>query len=247
MRTRGKSMIAATGLLLMLVALGGCGSSSDEQSLPTASIPASDKSDELDSSSPGVTNAPELKSAATPPKPQRDLHPEVQIKTNLGQIRLQLDAKKAPQTVENFLENYVDRDHYQGTVFHYVESEFIVIAGGYTADLKPKNTRAPIRNESRGAAKNVRGTVAMARDPQYADSATSHFFFNLVDNPSLDYQESDEEVNEGYCVFGKIIDGMDVVTRIAAAKVHDVEGFPNVPVEPVVIESISRVKSTQIR
>jgi len=166
--------------------------------------------------------------------------PEVVIKTSLGEIRLQLDAEKAPVTVDNFLANYVNRGFYDDTAVHYVAKDSMVLAGGYTADLEPKETRAYIRSEADNGLKNLRGTIAMVRDPEHIDSATSQFFVNLVDNPSLDHKDTESAENYGYCVFGKVIEGMDVVDRIAGVEVADKGDFPNTPVQPVVIESIQR-------
>ena len=159
----------------------------------------------------------------------------------------------------NFLENYVARTFYDETIVHHVEPDFMIAAGGYGADLEPKPTRAWIRNESRGGLSNRRGTVAMAHLPGYPHSATSQFFINLSDNPSLDYQRKAEETPDGspddvagdeddkedggagYCVFGEVIEGLDVVDRIAEVEVESSELFPSLPVETVIIRSIRRI------
>jgi len=243
MRTIHTSIISVAVFSACLVCVGGCSSNSGDGNLPTASISSANDTDPVDSSSTEtVTAQPKLSAnAATPKLPRKNLYPEVEIKTSVGRIRLKLNAEKAPRTVENFLANYVDRGFYSGTVVHYVERDYIMIAGGYTADLKPQATRTPIRNEARSAPKNLRGTIAMSRDPDYADSATSQFFINLADNDSLDYQESEEGANNGYCVFGEVIQGMDLIDQFASVQVHDVDEFPNVPVDAIVIESISRL------
>ena len=234
--------------LLLSIAIGGCGSSSSEAP-PEANIPAPGADEIVESD---VT--PQVDSAATlqgtpqetpPPVPKPEPFPEVVIRTSLGQITLQLDAEKAPETVDNFLISYVDQGFYQDTIFHYVEDGFIAIAGGYTADLQAKEARAPIRNEASNGLKNVRGTIAMSRHPDYIDSATSQFYINLADNPSLDLTGTPDPNKPdayGYCVFGKVTAGMDVVDKIAKAKVADSGEFVNVPVQPIVIESIERVK-----
>ena len=237
-----RSVCSTAVLLSCFVCLTGCGSSSGDAP-PTASISTGDDAATVDSSSSDSVSTPASvdKAKAAPKRKTKNLHPEVEIKTNLGKIRLRLDAEKAPQTVENFLVNYVDRGFYEGTVFHYVEQNYLIIAGGYTEDLQPKSTRAPILNEARTADKNLRGTIAMSRDPDYADSATCQFFINLVDNEALDFQKTEDDANNGYCVFGEVIEGMQLVDRMATNKVREFKDFPNVPVEPIVIESVIRL------
>lgn len=164
----------------------------------------------------------------------------VVIETNLGSIEIALDEKRAPRTVRNFL-NYVQRNFYDGTIFHRVKPGFVIQGGGYTPDLRRKPTGPPVVNESNNGLSNKRGTVAMARtsDP---DSATSQFYINLRDNVSLDGRPG----RPGYTVFGKVVSGMDVVDRIAAVRTHTAKtaggmAMRDVPVEPVVIKSV-RVK-----
>lgn len=164
--------------------------------------------------------------------------PEVIIKTTMGDITVRLNAEKSPATVDNFLSNYVDREFYNDTIFHHVDPGY-VMAGGYTADLKAKDVRAPVHNESMNGLKNVRGTVTMSRPPEYIDGATSQFFINVTDAPSLDY-DSDKE-NSGYCVFGNVVKGMEVVDRIAKSKFQSSGDFPQVPVETISIQSVERV------
>jgi len=157
--------------------------------------------------------------------------PQVELKTTMGTIVLELDADRAPETVKNF-QQYVQSGHYNGTVFHRVIPGFMIQGGGFTADLAHKPTRDPIKNEANNGLKNEVGTIAMARtsDP---NSATSQFFINVVDNPPLDYREG----SVGYCVFGKVKSGMDVVNKIAAVATAARPPHQNVPVQPVVIES----------
>ena len=158
--------------------------------------------------------------------------PKVLVKTSLGDITLELNPDKAPKSVENFLA-YVKSGFYNGTVFHRVIAGFMIQGGGFTADLRQKKTRAPIAIESRNGLSNLRGTLAMARtaDP---NSATAQFFINTVDNPRLDYAS---DANPGYAVFGKVVDGMDVVDKIRAVPTGAKAPFANdVPLTPVVIE-----------
>lgn len=164
-------------------------------------------------------------------------NPVVVMKTNLGTIKVELDQEKAPLSVENFLK-YADDKFYDGTVFHRVIDNFMVQGGGMTPDLKEKATRAPIKNEARNGLKNLRGTIAMART-NAPDSATSQFYINVIDNGMLDFPKAG---GEGYSVFGKVVDGMDVVDKIRAVKTGNKGPFQNVPVDPVVIESVRREK-----
>jgi peptidyl-prolyl cis-trans isomerase B (cyclophilin B) len=160
-------------------------------------------------------------------------HPRVRLETNLGAIVLELDAQKAPKTVENFL-TYVRDGFYDGTTFHRVIKGFMIQGGGLTADMQRKPPKAPIKNEADNGLKNKRGTIAMARtgDP---NSATSQFFINTVDNAPLDYKEKSLP-GWGYCVFGKVVEGMDVVDAIEAVKTGSKAGRRNVPTKPVVIK-----------
>jgi len=163
--------------------------------------------------------------------------PRVLFETSEGNITLELNPDKAPQTVANFLA-YVNDGFYNGTVFHRVIDGFMIQGGGMTADLKQKPTRAPIALENRGGLKNERGTIAMARtgDP---NSATAQFFINVVDNGRLDYPNPD---GYGYAVFGKVVDGMSVVDKIKGAPTTSMGGNQNVPVAAVVIRSAKVLK-----
>jgi cyclophilin family peptidyl-prolyl cis-trans isomerase len=171
---------------------------------------------------------------------QFNLHPEVQVKTSAGEFAMQLDAESAPLTVDNFL-NYVEAGYYDGTIFHQTYDNFIVLGGGYDSKFQLKRAHSPVRNEAHNGLKNHRGSVAMARQADAIDSATSQFFVNLADNTSLDFAGS-QPSQYGYCVFGEVTSGMDVVERIAKGEVHNTPELENAPVKPVVIESIRRVK-----
>lgn len=165
-------------------------------------------------------------------------NPVVLMKTSKGDIKIELDAAKAPISSENFLK-YVKDGSYNGTVFHRVIPGFMIQGGGYKADLSEKKTGAPIKNEATNGLKNTRGTLAMARtsDPH---SATAQFFINLVDNAFLDHK--DTASNWGYAVFGKVIEGMDVVDAIAKVPTGNKGMHQNVPTEPVTIESATVVE-----
>ena len=170
-------------------------------------------------------------------------HPVVKIETSQGDITVKLDGEKAMLTVDNFLE-YVDQGHYDETLFHQVNQGVAVLGGVYTKEMTEKPARVPVRNEAHNGLKNTRGTIAMARQPGAVDSATCQFFFNLADNPNLDHKDATPD-GYGYCVFGKVVEGMDVLDKIGNLEVHDVDvkdGPPlqNVPVTPVLIQSIRR-------
>ncbi|MEO6968429.1 MAG: peptidylprolyl isomerase [Rhodanobacteraceae bacterium] len=139
-------------------------------------------------------------------------HPQVKLHTSLGDITIELFPDKAPRTVANFLQ-YVQDGFYDGTVFHRAIPGFLVQGGLYTRQLTPKRTRAPIPDESNNGLSNLRGTIVAARGPD-PDSATAQFFFNIVDNPRLDYVGNQSGMTWGYAVFGKVIAGMDVVDKI---------------------------------
>ena len=177
--------------------------------------------------------------AALGAAPTAALAQKVELDTTAGKIVLQLDAKAAPATVENFVK-YVQSGHYDGTQFHRVIDGFMVQGGGYTEDFSQKPTRPPVRNEAESASKagltNTPGTIAMARtqDPQ---SASSQFFINVNDNKALNFREP-TTAGYGYTVFGKVVEGMDVVTRIAKTPTGRGGPFPtDVPQTRVVIKS----------
>ncbi len=167
-----------------------------------------------------------------------DTHPRVLLDTSMGQIVIELDAAKAPRTVANFLQ-YVRSGFYDGTIFHRVIPGFMIQGGGFTADMQQKKTRGPIVNEAGNGLKNLRGTIAMARTNR-VDSATSQFFINVVDNGFLDHRDNSAR-GFGYCVFGHVVKGMDVVDAIAKVATGTVRGaggmpFANVPKTPVIIK-----------
>ena len=156
---------------------------------------------------------------------------KVRLETSAGAIVVELEAEKAPKTVANFLQ-YVRAGHYNGTVFHRVIEDFMIQGGGYKADLGEKPTRAPIALESATGLSNLRGTLAMARTAN-PDSATSQFFINVVDNLFLDQANSRD--GNGYAVFGKVIEGMDVVDKIKAVPTRESGVYTNLPVTAVTI------------
>ncbi len=164
--------------------------------------------------------------------------PRVAVETSMGRMVIELDPRKAPKTVANFL-TLVDAGHYQGTVFHRVIPGFMIQGGGYTADMVERKIERRVENEADNGLKNLRGTVAMARtsDPH---SAGAQFFINVVDNPFLDHRSKTMD-GWGYCVFGQVVEGLEVADRIAAVKRGRRGMFQDVPLEPVTIEKVSRL------
>ncbi|GGL99217.1 peptidylprolyl isomerase [Pseudomonas asuensis] len=161
-------------------------------------------------------------------------NPHVVLTTNQGEIELELDAQKAPVSVQNFL-SYIDSGFYNGTIFHRVIPGFMIQGGGFTQDMQQKDTQAPIRNEADNDLKNTRGTVSMARTAA-VNSATSQFFVNVADNAFLDHGQRDF----GYAVFGKVTRGMDVVDKIAGVSTVNKGMLQNVPREPILILAAKR-------
>lgn len=164
-------------------------------------------------------------------------NPMVIMSTSLGDIKMELYQDKAPITVQNFL-SYVNDGFFDGTIFHRVIPNFMVQGGGFTQDMQQKPTKAPIKNEADNGLKNDVGTIAMARTG-VVDSATSQFFINQADNDFLNHGSRDF----GYAVFGKVVEGMDVVNKIAGVKTGRLGPFQDVPLEPVLINSVRVVES----
>jgi cyclophilin family peptidyl-prolyl cis-trans isomerase len=166
-------------------------------------------------------------------------NPMVLISTSMGDIKVELDEQKAPVTVKNFL-SYVNDKYYDGTVFHRVIPNFMIQGGGMDKEMKEKTTKAPIKNEAGNGLKNKDGTIAMARTG-VVDSATAQFFINVKDNTFLDHRD-ETPGGYGYAVFGKVVEGMDVVRKIEHVATANKGMHQNVPVEPVVIKSITVIK-----
>jgi cyclophilin family peptidyl-prolyl cis-trans isomerase len=165
-----------------------------------------------------------------------DKNPMVVIETSAGTIKVELFADKAPVTVKNFL-GYVDDKFYDGTIFHRVIPNFMIQGGGFEPGMREKPTKAPIINEASNGVANDRGTIAMART-RVPNSATAQFYINLKDNPGLN--KAHDPAGVGYCVFGKVLEGMDVVDRIAQAQTADRGGHEAVPADDILIKSIRK-------
>jgi peptidyl-prolyl cis-trans isomerase B (cyclophilin B) len=223
-------------VLAGLLAAAGCGKKAGSPEGPAAAI-----------NGPGGGSAGTSGEPASKTQPPL-ANPVVTIRTRLGDIVVELDPQAAPITTDEFL-SYVKKGHYDGTIFHQVIKDQAIVAGQYLSDLTARPGKGPpfTPNEAPKAAKaglrNVRNTIAMMRDPVVTDSADSQFFINVQDNPALDYKGTKPE-EYGYCPFGRVIKGMDVVQRIAQVQVQvkdigkDKPPFEQLPVEPVVITQV---------
>jgi len=240
---------AAMAVLLMFA---GCTKKTDSSPESRAAAITGSAAAPGNDPSPGAQN--KERKAAAPADPD---HPVVEIQTSLGNLVVELDASQAgaPWTVRNFL-RYVDSGHYDQTIFHQVLKDYVIMGGAYTEDLVEKKAHPSIRNEAQKCAlKNLAGTIAMVRKPDAPDSATCQFFINVSDNPNLDYKGPSAD-EYGYCPFGKITSGMDVVKKIAEVEVTDksieVPGqtdkkterveFERLPKQSVVLQSIRRIR-----
>ena len=184
--------------------------------------------------------APALPAPAAPSVPME----RVALETSAGRIVLELDPGKAPLTVANFL-SYVESGHYNGTIFHRVVPNLLVQGGAFTPDLQPKPERAPVPLEVGNGLSNLRGTIAAARRPDTRDSATAQFFINVVDNPQFDPVDPANDIGAGYAVFGRVVEGMDVVDAMRKAETGAQGPFPSrVPNQAIVIERALRLPGT---
>lgn len=246
-----KSVIYVTLILILSLALG-CGDgasrtakkSSDEgKAAPEAAKMEKPEAKMPEAKKPEAKKPEEKKPMAVKPESGKrpdddDPAPKVEMKTSLGTITLELNRSKAPITVKNFLQ-YVEDKHFDGTIFHRVISTFMIQGGGFSADKSRKSVRDPIKLESQNGLSNLRGTIAMARTG-IPDSATAQFFINVVDNGyRLDHIPNQMD---GYAVFGKVTQGMDVVDKIRDTPIAPQGGaFANCPIRNVVIESVRRL------
>ncbi len=243
-RTAGSYLLIAA---ISLFPLTGCGDKGDI--VPDAKIEVEQEQGHDERPSGRIDPIELTADEAGEDSPANAVAPEVIVHTSQGDIRIKLFSEEAPQTVSNFLENYVDRGIYRDTLVHYVEKDYMMIAGGYTSGFEKIPSRAAVVYEGSNGLRNRRGTIAVNRHPDYIHSGTSEFFFNLVDNEFLDdgdavtLSESGEDSPvPGYCVFGEVIEGIDVMDKIGAVNVTDRDGFPKSPADPVTVISIERVR-----
>lgn len=226
--------------LSLLILLGtGCPKKGNDQKAPEeVEVTKSDESKEKEPNATEPKVEEEKETKVDEPESQDTLegeNPVVLMETSMGSIKIELFKKQAPVSVKNFLD-YVNENFYDGTIFHRVIPNFVIQGGGFTEDMTKKATRPPIENEAGNGISNTRGTVAMARTP-YIHSATSQFYINLRDNLALDHKDESSE-NYGYCVFGKVIGGMDVVDSISRVPRDRKGHYTDVPVKPVIIKSV---------
>ncbi|HPD32519.1 MAG TPA: peptidylprolyl isomerase [Phycisphaerae bacterium] len=222
MRTR---ILGLFVLALVMTALPSCNSSADETDSSATAPPDYKPPAKAAEPKPAPKPAP---AAATPAS--RPTNTQVVIETNMGTMVVRLDDQRTPITVANFLQ-YVDDKFYDNTIIHRVERNFVIQGGGFDTTLREKETRPPIINEGKKGRQNTRGTIAMARTSE-PNSATCQFYINLKHNATLD---------GGYCAFGEVIEGMDVVDKIGAVPTENRGGaFTAIPIEQVVIRSIRR-------
>ena len=176
---------------------------------------------------------------------QNKANPVVMMKTTLGDIAIELYPDKAPESAKNFLW-YVDNKFYDGLIFHRVIANFMIQGGGFTKDLAKKEPKPAIKNEADNGLSNTKGTIAMARtgDPH---SASSQFFINVKDNDFLNFKSKTDGKTWGYCVFGKVISGMDTVEKIRQVPTKSVEMYNDVPVEPVIITKAYKMSDDEIK
>jgi cyclophilin family peptidyl-prolyl cis-trans isomerase len=231
------SVLAALGLITL--GAGGCNRpSSPDQTAANDDSATAENTDggDRDDGSPAAADG----KAPKEPHPHGPYYPTIALKTSLGELTIKLDPQAAPRTVNNFL-NYVESGFYNQTIFHQVEKGYIALGGTYTADLAERAGRYPIPNEADNGRKNLRGTVAMARDIDNIDSSTCQFFINLSDNPHLDHK-GDSPQDYGFCVFGEVVEGIEILEKLSAVEVQDKDDFEKLPVETVLIESAYRVR-----
>ena len=194
---------------------------------------------------PSSAASPAAGAAASPPAVDASVPsaPPVRVAmiTGGGRVVLELDPGRAPRTVANFLA-YVDAGHYNGTIFHRVVPNLLVQGGAYTPDLQPKPERAPVPLEAGNGLGNLRGTIAAARRPDTRDSAGAQFFINVVDNPQFDPIDPSNDVGAGYAVFGRVVEGMDVIDKMRGVETGAQGPFAaRVPTTPIVIERMQRL------
>lgn len=239
---------AALSLASCLI-LTGCGgneaaptASTEEGSPDITTAAASNSAAATNASTPAaMNNYANQTSIYGTAEPTPITNPIVVLHTSVGDIQIELLMEEAPQTVGNFLDNYARQGAYENTIFHYVDPKGFVLGGGYTEDLAKRPTRGAINNESSNGLSHERGTVAMSRDEKDPNSATCEFFINVVDNTGLNYQGPASD-QRGYCVFGRVTQGMEIVDKIAAAAVTPKDGFDFLPTEAITIQSVEEVK-----
>jgi cyclophilin family peptidyl-prolyl cis-trans isomerase len=239
---KGCTWLIALSLTVCWAAVVGCGNQG-ESKLPAKPAAINGDSTAVAAAGTAASAAPALAAArlGAPAGPPADpLHPRVKIETSLGDMIVELDGANAELSVSHFLTNYVDAGYYTHTIFHQVFKGYVIVGGSFTPEGKEKPAKFSVRSEAHNGLKNVRGTIALARQPDVRDSARAQFFINVADNPALDHKDQDAAAY-GYCVFGRVVQGLDVIDRIANSPVKDAPNFESTPIEPVLIKAIRRV------
>ena len=229
-----RRILVLVSIVFLTFTILGCSSNKNSQEKPENGTAESQTPEGENSTKPTT-------SSSRAERMEQEKNPRVKIETSLGDIIVKLNGEKAFLTVSNFL-RYANEGLYDGTIFHEVTPEYTIVGGGYTEDLASKPTFVAVRNEANNGLKNERGTIAMARQPETIDSATNIFFINLAANSHLDHGDQTPE-KYGYCVFGKVVEGMDVADRIGQLEVHqaaaqDGSELSRLPKKPVVIKSV---------
>jgi peptidyl-prolyl cis-trans isomerase B (cyclophilin B) len=238
-------------VLSITAALVGCGKSGENEAVSAApaaatTVAGASGAGATNASSPAVTPASGINSvndavSAATMEAIEEGDPIIVMHTSLGSVYVRLYQHDAPRTVANFMD-YLRTGHYNGTVFHQVEPGYVALGGAFDVNLKAKQVRYPVVSEATNGLKNIRGSLAMARDPNDPNSATSMFFINLADNPKLDHRGSTPE-EYGFCVFAQVIDGLDVLDKLSAAKTGAEQGFTAMPTPHVVLNNILMMRS----
>ena len=242
-----KSLVACS-IVGGLLSLAGCGSDGDGNAEANAAAGGAAGGSETagaGEAAPGALATSSVGPGLTAPSPV-SLPPTVVIETSLGDITIELDKEKAPVTVSEFLK-YVDDGFYNGTIFHQVWKGAVILGGSFTEDRAAKPAGTAIPNEANNGLKNLRGTIAMAREPDVINSATCQFFINVKDNPNYDHQPGAQDSlnaeDYGYCVFGRVApESMAVVEQIANVEVRDEPDFERIPAQTVLIKSVRKIR-----
>jgi len=242
-------LVVACAVVGVLLTAGGCSSGGEDGAAANTAAINGTSGTAAAGAGGSVETPPSGGPIGTLPPGQSPVpvRPVVLIETSMGDITVELDSEKAPATVGNFLD-YVESGFYDQTIFHQVFKDAVILGGMFTSDLTQKPAGPPVTNEAHNGLKNVRGTIAMARDYNVIDSATCQFFINVKDNPNYDHKPGARESyanaeDYGYCVFGRVTeDSMPVVDRIAEVEVHDTADFERLPVQTVLIKSIRKIR-----
>lgn len=234
MASRGIVLALAFAAIALTLANSGCGSGN----APAANVQEGGTAGANGQPTAGNPAAPGAETAWPPAAPPVNLHPEVVIKTSQGEIVVRLDREKAPITVDNFLA-YVEKKFYDDTVIHFVAKDSMVLAGAYSRQWQEKPAGSPILCEAGNGLTHRRGTIGMSRNPENVHSATSQFFFSLADNKALNHTDETTVEGYGYCAFGEVTKGIEILDRISQLPTAEKAGLTGAPSSDVVVESVT--------